>query len=112
MITFSMSWWELALMTIAIAVIFGTVALVRLLKSVSATVETAENMMKENRKQIDAIVENIDGITNNTNDITAKANVMTDNLEQTMRHMEEDVLNPAIAVMSKISKIHGILKKK
>ena len=61
-----MSWWELALMIIAIAVIFGTVALVRLLKSVSATVETAENMMKENRKQIDAIVENIDGITNNT----------------------------------------------
>jgi len=26
--------------------------------------------------------------------------------------MEEDVLNPAIAVMSKISKILGILKKK
>ncbi|MGI6108618.1 MAG: DUF948 domain-containing protein [Eubacteriaceae bacterium] len=112
MITFSMSWWELALMIIAIAIVFGTVALVKLLKSVNATVNTAEDMLKENRRQLDSIIENVDGITNQANDITAKANVMTDNLEQTMLHVEEDVINPMIAVLSKVSKILGILKKK
>lgn len=112
MITFSMSWWELALIIIAVCIIFGTVSLVRLFKSLASTINNADRLLTENRKSIDQIMDNLDGITSDASEMTTKANQMTDELQLTLRHVEEDVLNPSIAALSKVSKVLGIVKKK
>lgn len=55
MMTLSFSIWELAVLIIAIAFVFGTVYLIKVFKNLGSTLETTAKLMDENRAQIDPL---------------------------------------------------------
>ncbi len=112
MINISMSWWELALMIVAVAIIFGTVYLNRLLRKLTETISDADRMISENRKEIDGIITNVDKITTGASEITEKANVMTTDVQESVVQVKTEVIEPVVTTLKKFSKILGVLTKK
>lgn len=110
MMTVSFSIWELAVLIIAIAFVFGTVYLIKVLK-LGATLETTAKLMDENRAQIHNIMDNVDSITQNADDMTNKANDMLGGVEDSVNHLKSDVVDPLVGAFAKIAKVMQVISK-
>ena len=109
--TVSFSIWELAVLIIAIAFVFGTVYLIKVFKNLGATLETTAKLMDENRAQIHNIMDNVDSITQNADDMTNKANDMLGGVEDSVTHLKTDVVDPLVGAFSKIAKVMQVDSK-
>ena len=111
MMTVSFSIWELAVLIIAIAFVFGTVYLIKVFKNLGATLETTAKLMDENRAQIHNIMDNVDSITQNADDMTHKANDMLGGVEDSVNHLKSDVVDPLVGAFAKIAKVMQVISK-
>lgn len=111
MMTLSFSIWELAVLIIAIAFVFGTVYLIKVFKNLGETLSTTAKMMDENRAQLHNIMENVDDITQNAGDMTDKANNMLGGVEDSVTHLKSDVVDPLVGAFSKIAKVMSVVSK-
>ncbi|EFV00838.1 hypothetical protein HMP0721_2003 [Pseudoramibacter alactolyticus ATCC 23263] len=91
MIHISMHWWELALIIIAIAVIYGTVHLVRVFKNLVETLKRVNHLLADNEEQVTHIVTNVDSVMED-----AKTSVDT---------VKNDVIEPLSANVGKFISI-------
>lgn len=105
MLNFSISWWELALIVIAIAIVVGTIYLVRFLKSLVSTLNNVNGFLTENKRSLDNIIENVDEITKDTSKITDKADNVADELNSTVTVVKTDVLEPLIQALATFVKV-------
>jgi uncharacterized protein YoxC len=95
MIHISMHWWELALIIIAIAVIYGTVHLVRVFKNLAETLKKVNHLLADNEAQVTHIVTNVDSVMED-----AKTSVDT---------VKKDVIEPLSANVGKFVSVLGRL---
>ena len=71
-----MTWWELALIIIALAIVVGTYFLIRLLKDLNKTVGNVNSLLDDNKRSIDSIITNVDGITKDkTYDVSVESEI-------------------------------------
>jgi|LGVE01.1.fsa_nt_gb uncharacterized protein YoxC len=105
MITLSFSLWEVAVLIVAIAVIIGTVYLVKLFKSIANTLELTTKLMEDNRSSLANILNNTEEITKSTANITDKTNKMVNEVEQSIDMVKKDFIQPLIKNMASISKL-------
>lgn len=95
MIHISMHWWELALIIIAIAVIYGTVHLVKVFKNLVETLKKVNHLLADNEEQVTHIVTNVDAVMED-----ARTSVDT---------VKNDVIAPLSANVSKFVSVLGRL---
>lgn len=107
-----MAWWEFALLLIAIAIVVGTVYLVKLLIRVRTTVEGVNGLLAENKHSLDNIIANVDLITKDTTQLTDKANVITGEVESTVSVVKQEVVSPLIAALATVIKVVVTLANK
>jgi|GEM_PF-735850 len=100
MVTLSFSLWELAVFLIAIAIIVGTVQLVKVFKNLSATLENTNKILDDNRAQIKSIIGNAD-------EMTEEGKSLLKDAHGTVNHISEDVVNPLVTVVSNLVNIIG-----
>ncbi len=105
MLNFSITWWELALIVIAIAFIVAVFYAVRTLKSLIITLNNVNSLISENKRSIDNIFENVDGITKDANKISDKADNMAGELNNTVTAVKADVVNPLIQALATLVKL-------
>ncbi len=111
-VTLSFTLWEVALLIIAIAVVYGTVQLVKVFKNLAATLDSTNKMMEENRAQIKVITENAESLT-------TEADAMVKIAHETVDTVMDDMVTPilgmagrAIKLISTINKVGGAKKQK
>lgn len=105
MLNFSISWWELALIVIAIAFVIGIYFLVKFLRGLIQTLNSVNSFLAENKRSMDNIVENIDDITKDASKITGKADNITNELNSTVTSVKGDVVNPLIQALATLVKM-------
>lgn len=105
MISLSFSVWELAVLIVAIAFVFGTVYLIKVLKNLAETLGNTNKLMEENREAINNIV-------NDAEEMTSRANTMTMEVQGTIDNMKNEIIDPLVQALSKIVKVAGVLKKR
>lgn len=112
MINLSMTWWELALIIIALAIVVGTYFLVKFLKNLIQTLTSVNTFVTENKRNFDNIVENIDIITRDTSKLTDKADIITGELESTVSSVNQDVMVPLIQTLATLAKMFQTMTKR
>lgn len=98
--TITIQAWEVALLIMAIALVVGTVYLVKVLKELAETVKTVDRLIDENRMQIHGILNEVESIGKNTNGITNSANNLTSDIEETVNGVKSSVLGTVAGVAS------------
>ncbi|MEG0810995.1 MAG: DUF948 domain-containing protein, partial [Eubacterium sp.] len=86
MITLSFSVWELAILIVAIAFVFGTVYLIKVFKNLADTLHTTNKLMEDNRESIKSIV-------GDAEEMAERANDMTVEIQDTVNSMKKDVID-------------------
>lgn len=112
MINLSMTWWELALIIIALAVVVLVYFLVRTLKNVITAVSSFNTFFSENKRSLENIVDNVDVITKDTSKITDKANSISGELEDTVSAVNQDVMGPLIQTLATLAKMVQVMSKR
>lgn len=115
MINLSITWWELALLIIAIAFVVGIYYLVRFLKGFIATLNNVNVLLTENKRSLDNIITNLDAITNDSSKMSNKADNIAGEIENTVNTVKADVVNPlvqALAVLVKVMSTNARRKEK
>lgn len=112
MINLSMTWWELALLIIALAIAIGTYFLVKTLRSFIVTLTNYNQFVNENKRSLDNIVENIDVITKEASKITDKADTISGELEETVSTVKQDVMEPLIQTLATVAKMIQTMAKR
>lgn len=110
MITLNFSLWELAVLLVGIAVVVGTVYLVKLFKSLAATFDATTQLMEDNRLALRNIMENADDITKSTAHVVEKTSGMVDEVEMALSTIKNDVIDPIIKATSVLKKGLGIFQ--
>ncbi|MGL4284517.1 DUF948 domain-containing protein [Eubacterium aggregans] len=111
-ITLSFTLWEVALLIIAIAVVIGTVYLVKVFKSLALAMDTANKMMEENRSNVKIIVDKTTDMTETTESILEDVHGTVDSLTNEIITPVVDIVGKGVKVMSGISKVTWKSKKK
>lgn len=96
MITLNFNLWEVAILLVGIAVIIGTVYLVKLFKSLALTLDTTTKIMEDNRLVIQSIMANTEEITKSSASVADKASMMVDEVEQSISTVKQDVIDPVV----------------
>ena len=91
--TLSFTLWEVALLIIAIAFVFGTVHLIKALKSLAETFTTVNRLMEDNRSGVKNIVAN-------ASDMTDEAEGLVKETRKTVDSLQNEVVGPAVELMS------------
>ncbi|WP_303867034.1 DUF948 domain-containing protein [Acetobacterium wieringae] len=110
MITLNFSLWELALLLVGVAFVFGTVYLIKLFKSLAATFDTTTKLLEENRLALHSIIENTDDITKSTAQIVDKSNLMVDEVEMAFNTIKQDVIEPVVKAASILKRGLGVFQ--
>lgn len=97
---------------IGIAFIVGTVYLVKLLKSISATFDATTRLMEDNRLALHNIMENADDITKSTAHVVEKTSVMVDEVEVAINTIKQDFIDPVIKAASILKRGLGVIQSK
>lgn len=105
MINLSITWWELALLIIAIAFVVGIYFLVKFLKKTIATLNNVNILLTENKRSIDNIISNVDTITTDSSKMSGKADNIAGEIESTVTSVKADVVNPLIQVLATLVKV-------
>ncbi len=113
MINLSITWWELALIIIAIAFVVLVIYLVRLLKQTNETMTQINGLVNENKRYIDGIVENVNTITKDATQITGKVENVSEELIGSVSAVNQDVIHPLITTSATAAKVlQTVVKRK
>lgn len=112
MVTLSFSMWELAVLIIAIAIVFGTVQLVKVLKNLTETLANANKIMDENRSQFKNIVDNTSDITANSSDVIKDVKDTVDTVNADIVAPVMDGTKKVVSIINSVGKVNTRVAKR
>lgn len=104
MIQLSFTLWELALFIIAVAFIIGTVYAVKAFSAMANSLKNVNRLLEINTDKITDIVNNVDTITQHAESIT-------DDTQESVTQLKNEVIDPLVDTFGKLAKIMQFIAK-
>jgi len=112
MISFDISFWELALIIVAIAFVFGTVHLIHVLKNLAELLKDTSKITEDNRTAIKNTMDNIQNLSKEATTATAHVNHIADEVDTAVNTVKTDVLEPLAKILTRLSSLNRVIKKR
>jgi len=112
MISFNISFWELALIIVAIAFVFGTVHLIHVFKNLAELLKNTSKITEDNRTAIKNTMDNVQNLSKEATTATAHVNHIADEVDTAVKTVKTDILEPATKIMARLSSFKRVMKKR